>query len=312
MYRSQKTSPPKLTGTNHKVMRFVEPEVNKFWSAFNPSIGKDDKGNLAVVIRSSNYLLGQYQNYANLTTEQDIRNRVFFADVSPQLKLKNLREVKFSGEFTRGVEDCRLLWRDGSWHFLGVILERGSTPVARPGLFKYDKKKNFAELLEKFEGPDPKRPEKNWGTLAVGESPEFDFIYSTEKIYKNGKLTKLPRPNKKLSVIRGGSQLIEWEDGYLTVVHVTRRTPERVLNPRTFSFQDVHYRDYTHMFVKYDVSGNIVATSSEFIFDVGWVEFASGLVQVGDKLVVSYGVDDASMSFFEVDVDTVEAMLRRV
>lgn len=290
-------------------MRFVEPGVSKFWSAFNPSIGKDDKGNLGVVIRSSNYLLGEMQVYTSLTTEQEIRNRVFFADVSPQLELTNLREVEFLGDFKRGVEDCRLLWRNGSWHFLGIILEK-HTPVARQGLFRFDPKKNTATLVKKYETSSPERVEKNWGALAMGETEKFDFIYSTELKYKDGKITKLPKPQHELRYLRGGSQLIDWEDGYLAVVHITRKTPERVMNSRTFKSEVLHYRDYTHLFAKYDKAGNLVGITDEFIFNIGWVEFAAGLAQVGDKLVVSYGFDDASMSFFEVDVDTVKAMLR--
>jgi len=38
-------------------------------------------------------LLGDLQVYTALTTGHDIINRVFFADVTPALKLKNLREV---------------------------------------------------------------------------------------------------------------------------------------------------------------------------------------------------------------------------
>jgi hypothetical protein len=222
------------------------------------------------------------------------------------------REVEFVGEYGRVVEDGRLLWRDGSWHFLGVIWETKHTPVPKLGLFKYDEKKSVARLIEKYEGPEPKRTEKNWGALAIGESPEFDFIYDTEHVYKKGELVKLSRPKKKYGHIRGGTQLIDWEDGYLAVVHITTRTTERVLNSGTFSYQNMHYRDYTHLFVKYDLQGNLVGISSEFIFDVGWIEFASGLVRVGDELVISYGVDDASMSFFVVDVDVVRKMLRKV
>jgi predicted GH43/DUF377 family glycosyl hydrolase len=312
MYRARTGVTPVLDGVNLKKRRFIEPEKNKFWSSFNPSISKNPDGRLATTIRSSNYLLGEYQTYTSLTIEQDIRNRVFFADVNEKLDLENFREVKFLGDYPRGVEDCRLLWRDDSWHFLGVILEKEHTPVARQGLFRYDEKKNVAELVKKFEGPSPKRVEKNWGALAIGESSEFDFIYSTEAIYKDGKVKSASKPNKKLSYLRGGSQLIEWEDGYLSLVHITKKTPESVLNNRTFSFQTVHFRDYTHLFAKYDLQGNLVALSPEFIFDIGWVEFASGLVQVGNELVVSYGVDDASMSFCVIDVDVVRRMLRKV
>ncbi len=312
MYRARTGKTPLLEGVNLKKLRFSEPGKGKMWSSFNPSISQNPEGKLAVVFRSSNYLLGQYQNYANLTVGTAIKNRVFFADVNGKLDMENFREVEFLGDYRRGVEDCRLLWRNGSWHFLGVIWETKHTPVPRVGLFKYDEKKSVAKLIKKYEGPEPKRTEKNWGALAIGESSEFDFIYDTEHIYKDGKLAKLSRPKKKYSHIRGGTQLIDWEDGYLALVHVTSKTTERILNPGTFSYQDAHFRDYTHLFVKYDLKGNLVGISSEFIFDVGWIEFASGLVQVGDKLVISYGVDDASMSFFVVDVAVVRKMLRKV
>jgi hypothetical protein len=311
MYRSQKTSTPKLQGSNHKILRFVEENVNKYWSAFNPSISSDPKGNLATTIRSSNYLLGQMQLYTSLTTGHHLSNRVFFAEVTPGLKLKNLREVTFEGDYTRGVEDCRLIWRDGGWHFLGVVLEK-HTPVARPALFKFDDKKNVAKLVKQYDASIPERIEKNWGILANGVTEEFDFVYSPEAIYKDGEVIPVNKPQPKLKHLRGGSQLIKWGQGYLGVSHITRITPTPNFNSRTFKVERTKYRDYTHVFVQYDKHGNTVGISDEFIFDIGWVEFAAGLVKVEDKLVISYGVDDASMSFFEVDVAVVKGMLRRV
>ena len=298
--------------SSKRLFRFVDRE-DKNWSAFNPSIAKNPAGEIAMVVRSSNYLLGPIQKYSSLTIGVDIMNRVWFAEMSDELQVIEMYELDVVGElsFTRGVEDGRLFWRDGGWYMTGIILEKEHTRVARVGLFRIDLDKRQAVFLEKYDSEEfGKKPEKNWGMVANEAVKEFDFIYGPDVIYKNGKTKKLPKA-KDYPHLRGNTQLIPWEDGYLAVNHYMRMVTNKKMyfNPVTFESQWMDFRHYYHVFVKYDKAGRIVAMSDEFVFNVTGVEFAAGIIEHNGKVVVTYGHNDAEGWMVTLDVDTVKAML---
>lgn len=293
-----------------RLFRFADPR-DKMWSAFNPSIAVNPDGEIAMVVRSSNYLLGNYQSYNSLTTGTDIQNRVWFAEMDSKLRITKMYELECVGElsFKRGVEDGRLFWRDGGWQMTGVILERPHTPVARMGLFKIDVAERTATLIEKYPGTADNVVEKNWGVVAGESVPEFDYIYSPNLIFKNGKIKKLAEVGQ-FKGIRGGTQLIPWGDGYLAVGHITRVIGKRIFNHMTFSVQEPKLRDYTHVFIKYKKSGEIERVSEEFIFNTGGVEFASGLMQLGEEIYITYGHNDAEGWMAKLPANAVRNMLQ--
>lgn len=298
--------------SSKRLFRFVDRE-DKNWSAFNPSIAKNPAGEIAMVVRASNYLLGPIQKYSTLTTGVDIMNRVWFAEMDDELQITEMYELDVVGElsFTRGVEDGRLFWRDGGWYMTGIILEKEHTRFARVGLFRIDLDKRQAVFLEKYDSEEfDKKPEKNWGMVANEAVKEFDFIYGPDVIYKNGKTKKLPKA-KEYPKLRGNTQLIPWEDGYLAVNHYMRMQTNKKMyfNPVTFASEWMDFRHYYHVFVKYDKAGRIVAMSDEFVFNVTGVEFAAGIIEHNGKVVVTYGHNDAEGWMVTLDVDTVKAML---
>ena len=298
--------------SSKRLFRFVDKN-DKNWSAFNPSIAKNPNGEIVMAVRSSNYLLGPIQKYSTLTTGVDIMNRVFWAELDDELQITDMYELEVVGElsFTRGVEDFRVFWRDDAWYMTGIILEKEHTKFARVGLFKVDLEKRQALFLEKYDSEEfDKKPEKNWGMVANTAVKEFDFIYGPNVIYKNGKTKKLPK-SEEYPKLRGNTQLIPWEDGYLAVNHYMRMQTNKKMyfNPVTFATEWMDFRHYYHVFVKYDKAGRIVAMSDEFIFNVTGVEFAAGIIEHNGKVVVTYGHNDAEGWMATLDIDTVKAML---
>jgi hypothetical protein len=190
-----------------------------------------------------------------------------------------------------------------------VILEHGHTPIARIGLFRIDTETMTAHFIKKYEGPNKKRVEKNWSVVSGESVPEFDLIYGPNSIYKDGKVTQLELAGKYKN-LRGGTQLIPWEDGYLSVWHITRKKLTKVFNSRTFSVENPDLRDYTHVFVFHDKDGSIRKVSEEFIFGSGAVEFAAGIIEHKGKLIVSWGHDDAWSWLATITVEAVKDMLR--
>lgn len=299
--------------SSRKLFRFIDKN-DKNWSAFNPCIAKNPDGKIVMAIRSSNYLLGPIQKYSTLTTGVDIMNRVFWAELDDELQIKDMYELEVVGELTfiRGVEDFRVFWRDDSWYMTGIILEKEHTKFARVGLFKVDLENRQAVFIKKYESEEfGRKPEKNWGMVANEEVKEFDFIYGPNVIYKDGKIKQLPK-SKSYPKLRGNTQLIPWEDGYLAVNHYMRMQTNKKMyfNPVTFASEWMDFRHYYHLFVKYDKNGRIVAMSDEFIFNVTGVEFAAGIIEHNGKIVITYGHNDESGWMATLDVETVRSMLQ--
>jgi predicted GH43/DUF377 family glycosyl hydrolase len=238
-------------------------------------------------------------------------NMVLFSEMDSELNVSKMYELEVTGDLTfiRCVEDGRLFWRDDSWYMTGIILEKEHTKFARVGLFKIDLDKKQAHFIKKYEGPNKKRVEKNWSVVSGESVPEFDLIYGPNSIYKDGKVTQLELAGKYKN-LRGGTQLIPWEDGYLSVWHITRKKLTKVFNSRTFSVENPDLRDYTHVFVFHDKDGSIRKVSEEFIFGSGAVEFAAGIIEHKGKLIVSWGHDDAWSWLATITVEAVKDMLR--
>ena len=121
----------KLGGEIRYLRRLVDKE-DKLWSAFNPSIGINPFKGYGITFRSSNYVILPHGELAT-TYGNKIRNRVWFADLDDDLQLQNLRQIDFSQsgwDMHRGVEDAKLLSRDGKWMFTAVAMER-NIPMAR-------------------------------------------------------------------------------------------------------------------------------------------------------------------------------------
>jgi predicted GH43/DUF377 family glycosyl hydrolase len=106
---------------------------------------------------------------------------------------------------------------------------------------------------------------KNWVTLSSDEKLSFNFIVS--------------HPDS----VRGGSNLVPYEDGYISVGHKTY-IPD---------LNHILDRYYSNVLIKYDKLFDIEKISKEFLFEGYNVEFATGLVQQKDNFIISYGVNDS-------------------
>lgn len=304
----------KLGGSTRQIRRLVDPDI-KTWSAFNPSIAYSPTEGYALTIRSSNYVIYLDTGYLEVTNQGEIKNQVWFAELDKDLNLKNLRQVEFAkSEYSleRGVEDAKLFWRDGSWYFTGIMMEKAHTPAARVALYKYDHENNLATLIKKYDGPEYAKPEKNW-MAPYDVNPNFEYIYGPTAIIKDDTLINKFNSNKKLSGLRGNTNLHDLGDGtYLAVVHMLYVKNVTYQSIRTFAVQAGKQKFYTHQFVRYNYSGEILSISPEFQFEINGIEFAAGLVEHKDNFVISYGVNDLSSHLATIPKSKVMSLLEEV
>ena len=277
-----------LGGEIKNVRRLADPDI-KEWSATNLSIGYHESTGYIGMLRSGNYVIttaGKYQ----VVTGDIIRSKIYISELDPETyKLTNLRMLNVDkliqgGTLRRGLEDPKLFYRDGAWHFTCVTMEKGHTEVARMAICRLSDDLNSIVSFEKFAGVDANKPEKNW-MLSPEPNQYFDWIYGPTSTIKDNKMITYMNDNQEIASLRGNSNLYPLEDGtYLAVVH---RLFTRTIMGNTHRF-------YVHHFAQYDKKGKMIALSRGFIFENRGIEFAAGLTTQGDNFLISYGSKDVS------------------
>lgn len=298
-------------GRVHKIARYPT-EDTQVWSAFNPSIGYSEKNGFIVLIRSSNYYYDG-NGHIHVTAENLIRNSLFLGRLDDELQLNGpLQKVSFvDGPMqSRGCEDAKLFRRNGEWYFHAVMKEDSHTPYPRITTFKFDIESLEAKFIKKYESFEYDKVEKNWMTPMNEDNPNFEFVYGPTSIYKNGLvISNATNPPKEAVSLRGGTNLLEVEGGYLAVGHRLYVKKNVAYNQKTFAYSPAHLRKYAHRFLKFDYNGTLTHLSEEFIFEDFVIEFAAGIVEKDEKYVVSYGRQDLSSKICVIDRDSVHKRL---
>ena len=301
-----------LGGEVRNLRRFASPD-DKLWSAFNPSIGVSPSGKYAMTIRSSNYVILPHGELS-VTTGDKIANKVWFAELDDNLQLENMRVVDFapSGwKMRRGVEDGKLLWREGNWMFTGVALER-DIPVARHCECYMNSDATAVDKLILFPGVSSGRPEKNWMT-ASNKPANFDYVYNGNAIIKDDLVISRLRESKVLAGLRGNTHLLELGDGtYLGLMHKLIVSKKQIYIPSRFLHVDSVYKNYHHFFVRVDENGWIVEVSAAFQFVSPGIEFAAGIVEKNGNYVISFGKDDVSSHIAIIEKSKVLKLLKKI
>jgi len=296
---------PSIAELGGTVVKLLEhpTSADPAWSAFNPSISFSPVKGYALIFRSSNYLLSSGSSF-KFTVGDEVRSRVWFTELDDNLRPLNIREINCQTPeypLTRGAEDSRLYWRGDSWRFLGVVLESSHTPAARLVEYVLDYENNIVTSARKYPGQDGSKIEKNW-MAPSNPSPHFDFIYGPSSTIKDNVITSYLGDNWQIGGMRGGSGLLDLEDGtYLAVVHRLFLGRDKTFAAPRFEHNGGSIRKYLHYFARYDSKGRIIEASSAFNFTGANVEFAAGIVSKGSDFVISFGLSDASSHLAIID-----------
>lgn len=304
-----------LGGTTHDL-----PHVDRdpLWRTLNPGVALSPSGELAIALRTSNYYLDPSTGEYFVLGGGPIHSRAYVARLTEDLALTETTLVDWDPagpDIRRGVEDCRLFWRDGQWRLLGVLVE-DHTPDARQVEYSVELDSGNATWLTTHDSPagvDEKRAQKNW-MCPYEATDEFDFVYGPTEVLRHGELLSRRDDTPGDTMLRGSSLLWRLDDGsYLALVH---RSRSQRLAPRysLLSYVTIFpmLRDYRHLLARYDASGRLVALSPEFSFLEPGVEFGSGLVVRGETLLLSFGSWDASAHLATAPLETALSWLEPV
>jgi len=288
----------------------------------NPSIFNDE-GNLILNIRHVNYTLyhcengqlfnNRYGPLAYLNPENDIKLRTwnYFCTLKNDFSVKNYFKVDTSKhdiepvwEFI-GLEDARLFKWDGKYYYCGVRRDVKPNGEGRMEMSELKITHDFVQEVKRsrIQPPIESHLEKNW--MPVLDMP-FHFVKWTNptEVVKvdlktcSSKTVYLSHDKiNDIGDLRGGSQVITVGDYRMCIVH------EVALWKNTLQQKDAKY---THRFVVWDKSWNIIKVSDAFSFMDGEIEFCCGMTTIEDDILITFGFQDnaafvirGSFSFFE-------------
>jgi hypothetical protein len=290
-----------LGGSVTKLLR--HPREGDIWSAFNPSIGVSEVGEILCLFRSSNYWHGKDLSRLQIFTGNTVQNKTYIAKMDKDLRVGDLKKIEYRGfdfPITMGPEDAKLYRKSGRWELTAILKEDYGVPVPSVATFYLDGLS--AVLIDIHKSPDPKAPEKNW-MVPYGES-NFKFLYGPDETY-DGKVVKTVKltTSPHIRELRGGSNLFPLNDGtYLGISHKTYKKILNIYDPMSFGYKDVMVRNYTHVLIRVSKDGEIIQVSEEFQFYGRGIEFAAGLIVIDDEVIVSFGHKDLAACFGRIEL----------
>lgn len=300
-----------------KPIQFKLPLIQgslKCYNPLNPSIQKTDNG-YKVICRTVNYeQIGPYFKYIDETIpNQKVNTRNYLLDYDEDFNLLSQKEIlekcqreKHPNPWWEGIEDCRLFqFQEGFWC---TCTTTDTSPGGRQqiSLCKLSSPvKNETVDVEKLiplNGPDPLRNEKNWLPFIYQDKLHvvysFDpFIVFQPNIETGDCITTCKNSiSYDFSQFRGSAPPIEFDEGYLCVVHeVVKRNG----------------CNYVRRFLFLDKNLNIQKVSKPFIFTHVGIEICCGMAIDGEKkkLVLATASEDREAFLCIVDCDQVRSML---
>jgi len=205
---------------------------------------------------------------------------------------------------TRGYEDWRLIsWKSRLFASATTCDRVPGDPRPKIAVLDLDNNCNVVRARVQPSG----RHEKNWMPVVDGE--DLRFVYSAEPriILDFSEATGLVVPSAcdvdlQSSIIRGGSQLVPYEDGYLAVVH-------EVHHERAQPHGNGRYV-YYHRLARFDRGLHVLRMSEPFYFRGLGIEFCAGLAEWKEHFVLSFGIEDREAYLAVVHRDVVQRMVR--
>ncbi len=269
----------------------IEIAVPEGWSRFNPSVASGPEG-LRMIVRSSNYTMTRQLRYAINDADGVIRTTNYLLDLSPDLAVRSVEPID-DGDLcpepppfpVLGFEDCRLFHYCGSWWVSATVRDRNPHGICQIALFRLEATRPVGLHLLSDEAN--RRHEKNWMPAPGVDDDALRFIYSCHPTvvlrYNDTAGTvsqEVIQPGPLIARrFSGGTHVIDVNGGHLCLVH------------EAVNFDDGG-RVYTHRWVWFDPDWTLARLSPPFLLKERGVEFAAGLANHGDDLVISYGIWD--------------------
>lgn len=281
----------------------VEPR----WSLFNPSVCLDEDGGLAMIVRSSNYRLVRSQ-YDIVDGGQTIRTRNAFVRLAHDLTVTHAqwiddREVRVETPSypVEGLEDARLFRHAAEWWLSAAYREHSDSGAIRQLVARIG---DDASLTNSHLLASPVEPfdlaarlyEKNWMPMPSAEPDRLRYVWGVDPFVVveadllTNQVVPVGAPPRRVHAhaLRGSSQVVDTPVGLIGIVHEVDEDLHHASRPS---------RAYVHRLIRID--GTQCHAGPAWVIEEPGLEFVAGLALRDDRLLISYGRDDATARIAE-------------
>jgi hypothetical protein len=301
----------------------IEPESLSGPSLTNPSVlVLGDK--ILVNIRNVNYTLYHAElnkfehlwgplSYIHPENDMHLRTTNYIAELDENLNIIYSIKINTSQfdtyqpqwEFV-GLEDCRLIKWENKIYICGVRRDLDTIGTGRMELSELEFSDSQVKEVARYRIPGPP-PDNEYcmKNCTPIEGKPFHLLKWTNptclmKFDTEGGETEIfetTTQKPKMNDMRGGSQIIEWNGGYLTLVHETDLYS---------SEQGRKNATYRHRFVYWDKDFKNQRFSKLFSFLNMKIEFCCGLAVYQDDFLITFGAQDNAAYILKVSQSFVE------
>ncbi len=268
-----------------KQINFTPPEG---YVAMNPSIARiGDRYDM--LIRTVNYTMNEQGQYliragdGSITNDNPIHTRTFLVGLYDDLSAGDPKEVTLPVDWpapkyllVRSWEDLRLIARGSELWVNAAVREHADDglPEQFEGQIGHDGRLINWRLMTH----QPRECQKNW--CPIEGTNDYQYYLGHVVAGRGGPGIQYHKPMQDTDDMRGGTQLVKFNGGWLTIVHEAQPNPQN------------GKRYYWHRFVYMDHEFKPVHITHPFVFHDRVIEFAMGLVLKDDRVYVSYGRRD--------------------
>ena len=308
-------------------------------SFLNPSVIIDD-GRIIVNIRAVNYLtyhsvgLKRFAHdarpikYPVIDPDANFKTENFLCLLNDDLQIiafsrcEMLRGETEPQGYYHGLEDARLVRWNDRLYLIGARLDRAAENDGERNFQNNNSRMEYSEIeidsngfyakevsnkriLVPSEVPGMWSLEKNW--VPVMDRPHYFIkwhnpceIVHVDPVTGKSRVAHLGNFREGLGLPRGGSQLVPWGEGYLSIVHDSNHHKSYLGHHDTF---------YLHRFIIWDSELNICHWSKPFSFMNIDIEFCAGLATNGDQVLITFGGGDSSSFVLQISQQALSEFL---
>jgi len=301
----------------------ITPEDLLGPSLTNPSVLVVN-GKILVNVRNINYTLYHSElnkfehmhgplSYVHPENDLHLRTTNYIAELDDNLDVISHAKIDTS-EFDTyepkwdfvGLEDCRLVEWNNKLYICGVRRDTTSNGQGRMELSELEFTGSEVKEISRYRipGPPPDTEYCMKNCTPIIDRPfhllkwtnptalmKFDITGGETEIIETNSYVKMDND------MRGGSQVIQFGDGYLTLVHETNLYS---------SEQGRKNATYRHRFVYWDKDFQIKKMSKLFSFFDMKIEFCCGMAEYQDSLLITFGAQDNAAYILKISKLLVE------
>jgi glycosyltransferase involved in cell wall biosynthesis/DNA-binding transcriptional regulator/RsmH inhibitor MraZ len=276
------------------------------FTAMNPSVCATPGGGLELILRTVNYKMdseGRYMIGPKECHDAPIETENYLLTLDHGFETVDYHKIKWERPPAKfplviGLEDMRLFWHKGHRAFSATVREQSEFGNCEQWIGSLEKTPETHEDISRVIVHEAQRivyggnTEKNWMPIDKGR---FMYDMRTAITHFGEQVSCAPRTIADEN-IRGSSQLIPFQNGYLAVVHEAVYCGGK--------------RVYQHRFAKFDRGLLAYKLSLPFVFEEVQIEFCAGLAWHPNcvDLVISYGVRDEKAMVAKVSNQEVAMM----